>query len=123
MVDSELLETLSEGTFTVFGPTNDAFFRVPPGIFKSAIIEYSENPVDIIMLHTVSDEVLFKQNLTCDSEVTMGNSQTTITVCEEENVFQTGQGNLPMAMPQVIGTDIAACNGVVHVVDEVILPE
>jgi len=28
-----------------------------------------------------------------------------------------------MAMPQVIGTDIAACNGVVHVVDEVILPE
>ena len=118
MVDSELLETLSgEGTFTVFGPTNDAFLRVPPSISGSV------NPVDIIMLHTVSDEVLFKQNLTCDSEVTMGNSQTTITVCEEENVFQMGQGNLPMVMPQVIGTDIVACNGVVHVVDEVILPE
>jgi hypothetical protein len=51
----------------------------------------------------------------------MADAQGTFTVCNNDDIFQTGAGNV--FAPKIISKDIDVCNGVVHVVDNVILPD
>lgn len=53
----------------------------------------------------------------------MANGKFTRTVCKDHDVFQRGAGNTKADMPKIIGADVMACNGVIHVIDEVILPK
>lgn len=53
----------------------------------------------------------------------MTNGKYTRTICRGDHIFQKGSGNTKDDKPEIIGIDVEACNGVIHVVDEVILPK
>jgi uncharacterized surface protein with fasciclin (FAS1) repeats len=117
---ANLAETLSgEGTFTVFAPTNDAFERLPEAVV--ALLEDVEVLENVLLYHVVLEE-LFSTDLECSELVMMANERDTRTICKNNKIFQKGAGNTDDDKPQIIGVDIEACNGVIHIVDEVILP-
>jgi uncharacterized surface protein with fasciclin (FAS1) repeats len=116
----ELEETLSTGTWTVFAPTNDAFAAVADAIagLDPAVI------LDILLFHTVQGTAVMSSDLVCDGSLLMSNGQQSQTICDEEagSIFQTGPGNSADALPEIDPADIPVCNGVVHVIDNVMLP-
>ena len=111
---ADLVETLSgEGPFTVFAPTDDAFAALPAGTVE-ALLGDIPALTDILLYHVVSGEVLAETVVTLDSATTVQGSDVTITVTDE-GVFLNDT-------VQVIITDIMASNGVIHVIDAVLLP-
>jgi uncharacterized surface protein with fasciclin (FAS1) repeats len=83
---------------------------------------WSDTLVDILTFHAVAGEVVFSTDLNCTGPLTMANGKTSRTICEGVDIFQKGAGNPRDTMPQIVDTDIEACNGVVHVVNQVMLP-
>lgn len=113
---AELVETLSgEGPFTVFAPTDDAFAALPAGTLDSLLLpENKQALTDILLYHVVSGNVLAADVVTLTSATTVLGKDVTITVTDGK-VFLNGT-------IQVIITDIVASNGVIHVIDAVLLP-
>jgi len=110
---AELVETLSgEGPFTVFAPTDDAFNKLPEGTIE-ALLEDIPTLTDILLYHVVSGEVLAEDVVMLEeAETLLG-----------ENVDIKVEGDAVMINDaQVIITDILADNGVIHVIDTVLLP-
>ncbi len=108
-----LAETLSgEGPFTVFAPTDDAFAALPEGTVE-ALLGNLPALTDILLYHVVAGEVYAADVVTLESATTALGLDVAIRV-ENGNVF--------INDAQVILTDIQASNGVIHVVDSVILP-
>jgi len=110
-----LLETLkSDGPFTVFAPTDAAFAKLPEGTLEMLLLpENKDKLVAILTYHVVPGEVSAAEVITLDSAATANGSDVDITV-REDVVFVNDS--------QVVATDIYASNGVIHVVDTVILP-
>jgi uncharacterized surface protein with fasciclin (FAS1) repeats len=114
-----LTETLSgEGPYTVFAPTNAAFEALPAGTLDSLIKPANKDQLaEILTYHVVAGEVMA-------ADVTPGNVTTVngadLTVSEDMGTVSItdGQGNTA----QVTATDIVASNGVIHVIDAVLLP-
>jgi hypothetical protein len=81
--------------------------------------------LDVLLFHAVADMAVASTDLVCDGFVTMANGKDSQTVCDDETevVFQVGQDNLPDQLPAIIATDVEACNGVIHIVDNVMLPD
>jgi len=116
--EANLAEALNSETFTVFAPTNDAFLKILDDVDLSdeAFVK------DLLLYHTIPDLIVTSDDIVCEESVIMGNGKVTVTKCVGDDLFQVGNGNLPNALPRITKTDISACNGIVHVVDEVILP-
>jgi transforming growth factor-beta-induced protein len=111
---AELVDTLkSEGPFTVFAPTDDAFAALPEGTV-AALLEDIPALTDILLYHVVNGAVMAETVVTLDSATTVQGSDVSITV-NDEGVFLNDT-------VQVIITDIVASNGVIHVIDSVLLP-
>ena len=109
-----LVDTLAgEGPFTVFAPTDEAFAALPEGTVEALLADIPAL-TDILLYHVVAGEVLAADVVGLDSATTVQGSDVAITV-DGGNVFLNGTA-------QVIATDIAASNGVIHVIDKVILP-
>ncbi len=111
--EAELVETLSgDGPFTVFAPTDDAFNKLPEGTVEALLADIPAL-TDILLYHVVSGEVLAEDVVMLDeAETLLG-----------ENVEIMVEGDAVMINDaQVIITDIIADNGVIHVVDTVLLP-
>ncbi|HET8525355.1 MAG TPA: fasciclin domain-containing protein [Actinomycetota bacterium] len=114
-----LAETLSgDGPFTVFAPTDDAFAALPEGTLQSLLEpDQQDQLAGILTYHVVPAEVPA-------SEVTSGDVQTvnganlTVSVQDGTVTLEDGQGNEAL----VTQTDIEASNGVIHVIDAVLLP-
>ncbi len=113
---AELVETLSgEGPFTVFAPTDDAFAALPAGTLDSLLLpENKQQLTDILLYHVVSGKVMAADVVTLTSAPTVLGKDVTITV-KDGSVFLNDT-------VQVIITDIEASNGVIHVIDAVLLP-
>jgi transforming growth factor-beta-induced protein len=113
---ADLVETLSgEGPFTVFAPTDDAFAALPAGTLDSLLLpENKQQLTDILLYHVVSGKVMAADVVTLTSAPTVLGKDVTITV-KDGSVFLNGT-------VQVIITDIEASNGVIHVIDAVLLP-
>jgi uncharacterized surface protein with fasciclin (FAS1) repeats len=113
---AELVETLSgEGPFTVFAPTDDAFAALPAGTLDSLLLpENKQQLTDILLYHVVSGKVMAADVVTLTSAPTVLGKDVTITV-KDGKVFLNDT-------VQVIITDIEASNGVIHVIDAVLLP-
>jgi transforming growth factor-beta-induced protein len=113
---AELVETLKgEGPFTVFAPTDDAFAKLPEGTVESLLLpENLEQLKSILLYHVVSGKVMASDVVTLTSADTVGGQAITIKV-EDSKVF------LNDAI-EVIITDVEASNGVIHVIDAVLLP-
>ncbi len=111
---ADLVDTLSgEGPFTVFAPTDDAFAALPEGTVE-ALLNDIPALTDILLYHVVAGQALAADVVGLDSVTTVQGSDITIDVVDG-GVVLNGSVN-------VIITDIVASNGVIHVVDAVLLP-
>jgi uncharacterized surface protein with fasciclin (FAS1) repeats len=110
-----LAETLSsEGEYTVFAPTDDAFAALPEGTVESLLEDPEGALKDILLYHVVGSVVPAETVVTLDSADTLQGEPVTIAVEDGEVVLND--------TAKVIITDIAASNGIIHVIDAVILP-
>ncbi len=109
-----LAETLQgEGPFTVFAPTNAAFEALPEGTVVELLKpENKEKLASILKYHVVSGKIMAADVSPMKVE-TVGGPEATITM-DGETVMLDGA--------KVIKTDVEASNGVIHVIDKVIMP-
>ncbi len=111
-----LVDTLSgKGPFTVFAPTNDAFEKLPKGTVESLLKpENKEKLVSILTYHVVPGKVTSQQVVGLDEAKTVQGSKVKISVKD---------GGVMIDKAKVIKTDIECSNGIIHVLDSVILPK
>ena len=108
-----LVETLqSDGPFTVFAPTDDAFAKLPAGALD-ALLADPEKLKQILLYHVVPGKVTASQVVTLDRATTAQGSDVAIKL--------TG-GKVMVNDATVIQADVETSNGVIHVVDTVIFP-
>jgi uncharacterized surface protein with fasciclin (FAS1) repeats len=110
-----LVETLKgEGPFTVFAPTDAAFAKLPAGTLDELLKPESKDKLtSILTYHVVPGKVMAADVVKVDSAKTVQGAEVAITV-EGANV-KVNEAN-------VTATDIECSNGVIHVIDAVILP-
>lgn len=110
-----LVETLSgEGPFTVFAPTNAAFEALPEGTLESLLKpENRDQLVQILTYHVVAGEVMSTDLSDGMMAETVEGSQITISIAD---------GAVSINNASVVAADVDASNGVVHVIDSVIMP-
>mmetsp|Transcript_12000 Transcript_12000/g.25398 ORF Transcript_12000/g.25398 Transcript_12000/m.25398 type:complete len:505 (-) Transcript_12000:588-2102(-) len=107
---------------TVFAPTNAAFIRMSGNGILSFLTEGNREALkDILLFHMFNQEVHFG-HLVCTDIIEMLNGDKTTTRCKNGFKFQVGVGSATNAEPKIVVADQEASNGVLHVVDEVIMP-
>ena len=110
-----LVETLSgEGQFTVFAPVDDAFAALPEGTVESLLEDPQGALTNVLLYHVVDGAVPAETVVTLEAAPTLQGTDVTISVVDGE-VFLNDT-------VKVIITDIEASNGVIHVIDAVLLP-
>ena len=111
-----LVETLKgEGPFTVFAPTDEAFAALPDGTVDDLLKpENSEQLTSIVMYHVVPGKVM-STDLSDGMEATTAGDQSLMVSMDGDAVMV---GGATVTMP-----DIEASNGVIHVIDMVLMPE
>ena len=111
-----LAETLdTQGPFTIFAPTDEAFAKLPAGTVEGLLKpENKDQLAAILKYHVVSGRVFADQVVREDSVKTLQGGSLTI---------RTGDDKVMVGKAQVVSTDIQANNGVIHVIDSVLLPE
>lgn len=107
--------------WTLFAPTNDAFNALSDDMARD-IFTSEENAKFVLLNHVVEDLELTSEDLQCTWLLPMANDKDTRTVCINDKAFQNGGGNSDNKRPEIVGADYQACNGIVHIVNEVILP-
>ena len=110
-----LIETLKgDGPFTVFAPTDEAFAKLPAGTVETLLKpENKDQLVSILTYHVVSGKVKAADVVKLDTAKTVNGTDVAIKV----------KGDAVMVdNATVVATDIAASNGIIHVIDTVILP-
>ncbi|MCO5937436.1 fasciclin domain-containing protein [Mucilaginibacter sp. RB4R14] len=115
VVAAGLAETLSgNGPFTVFAPTNEAFAKLPAGTVEELLKpENKEKLASILTYHVVAGKVMSKD---------LSNGQKAKTVNGQEITVAIGDG-VKIENATVTTADLEASNGVIHVIDSVILPK
>jgi len=110
-----LVETLQgKGPFTVFAPTDDAFAKLPAGTLDDLLKpENKEKLVAILTYHVVPGKVM-----AADVKTMMAK-----TVNGKELGIKVEDGKVMVDNARVVKTDEAASNGVIHVIDTVLLPK
>lgn len=110
-----LVETLrGEGPFTVFAPTDEAFAKLPSGTVESLLLpESKEKLIAVLTYHVVAGKVLASDVVKLKSAKTVNGKEVSIKVSDK---------GVMVDAAKVVTTDIEASNGVIHVIDSVILP-
>ncbi len=111
-----LVETLTgDGPFTVFAPTNEAFAKLPEGTVESLLKpENKEKLIAVLKYHVVPGKVMAADVIKLSEAETAQGGKVKI---------MTKDGKVMVDNATVVKTDIAASNGVIHVIDTVILPK
>ena len=111
-----LVDTLKgAGPFTVFAPTDEAFAKLPAGTLETLLKPENKAKLQsILTYHVVSGKVMAQDVVKLDSAKTVEGQSISI---------KTMEGGVMVNNAHVIETDIAASNGVIHVIDTVLLPE
>ena len=110
-----LVDTLKgDGPFTVFAPTDDAFAKLPAGTVESLLKpENKDQLIAILTYHVVPGKVAAKDVVELNTAKTVNGEEVSIKVMG---------GNVQIDDATVTATDIEASNGIIHVIDTVILP-
>lgn len=110
---ADLAETLSgDGPFTVFAPTDEAFEALPEGLLDALLLPENKDALtSILTYHVLSGEVMA-------ADVTAGEVETV----EGSTIEITTDDGVKVNDANVIATDVEASNGVIHVIDAVIVP-
>jgi len=107
-----LVETLKgDGPFTVFAPTDEAFAALPEGTVEG-LLEDPETLAAILTYHVIAGEVM-------STDLSDGMMATTVNGAD---VTITTEGGVMVNDANVVTADIEASNGVIHVIDGVIMP-
>jgi uncharacterized surface protein with fasciclin (FAS1) repeats len=111
----DLVQTLKgKGPFTVFAPTDEAFAKLPAGTLADLLKpENKAKLVSILTYHVVPGKVMASQVTGLKSAKTVNGQSVTISVMD---------GKVMIDKAHVVKTDIATSNGVIHVIDTVLLP-
>ncbi|MEO0750689.1 MAG: fasciclin domain-containing protein [Pseudomonadota bacterium] len=109
-----LVDTLKgEGPFTVFAPTDEAFAALPKGTVDSLLLpENKDQLVSILTYHVVAGKVM-------STDLSDGMTATTV---QGSDITIGTTGGVTVNGANVVAADVAASNGVIHVIDAVILP-
>jgi uncharacterized surface protein with fasciclin (FAS1) repeats len=102
-----------DGPFTVFAPTDDAFAAIESEVLSDLIAD-PELLTSVLLYHVVPGSFLSGNVIYLDSAPTLNGKE--VSIMADENGVMVDDAN-------VIATDVLAKNGVVHVIDQVILPE
>lgn len=119
---AELVDTLKgAGPFTVFAPSDEAFAALPEGTVAGLLEDPKGALTDILLYHVVSGQVMAADVLSMNGQEveTVGGGKLTIMVEGDQVMLHDGAGN----MIQVVSTDIATSNGVIHVIEGVLMPK
>lgn len=109
-----LVETLKgKGPFTVFAPTDEAFAKLPPGTVE-ALLKDKAKLTAILTYHVVAGDVRAAQAMKLSSAKTVNGQSLKI---------MTKDGSVMIDNAKVVKADIGATNGVIHVIDTVVLPK
>jgi uncharacterized surface protein with fasciclin (FAS1) repeats len=109
-----LVETLTgEGPFTVFAPTDEAFAQIPSSDLQ-ALLADKEALTRVLTYHVVPGKVYAKDVVGLSSAESVNGKSLTIEVAD---------GKVMINDATVVTTDIEATNGLIHVIDKVILPK
>ena len=103
----------SDGPFTVFAPTDEAFAALPEGTVE-ALLADPDALREILLYHVVAGRVLASDVVGLNSAETVQGSSIAISI-DGDTVVLNGAAN-------VVAVDVEASNGVIHVIDAVILP-
>ncbi len=111
-----LVDTLkSAGPFTVFAPTDEAFAKLPAGTVESLLKPANKDQlVSILTYHVVAGKVMAVDVVKLSSATTVNGKGVSIHV--EDGVVHVNEAT-------VVGADVIATNGVIHVIDTVLIPE
>ncbi|WGK64298.1 fasciclin domain-containing protein [Croceiramulus getboli] len=122
-----LVETLnSDGPFTVFAPTNDAFGKLPEGTVATLVKpENKEKLTGILTYHVVAGKLMaadvvkaIQENNGSFSVTTVQGNKLTASLSGDKVILTDMAGNAA----EVVITDVAASNGVIHAIDTVVMP-
>ena len=110
---ADLTDTLAgDGPYTVFAPTDEAFAKLPAGTVE-ALLANPDQLREILLYHVVPGKVTASEVLTLDSATTVQGSDVS---------FKIADGSVMVNNAIVTSADIETSNGVIHVIDTVILP-
>jgi uncharacterized surface protein with fasciclin (FAS1) repeats len=112
---ADLVDALKQpGPYTVFAPTDEAFAKLPEGTVKDLLKpENKDKLVTILTYHVVSGEVDSSEVVKLKSAKTLNGQDVKIAVVD---------GKVMVDNATVVKADVKASNGVIHVIDTVILP-
>ena len=111
--EAGLVDTLeSEGPLTVFAPTDEAFEKLPEGTIES-LLNDKEKLTDILTYHVVPDKV------TSDAVINLKSAK----MANGKDVTIDSTNGVKVNNANVVKTDIECSNGVIHVIDNVLVPE
>ncbi len=106
------------GPFTVFAPTNEAFAKLPAATLQDLLKpENKQKLADILTYHVVAGKVM-AADVKPGKVKTVNGAEFTVSVDGGSVYITDGQGN----KAKVVKTDITGSNGVIHVIDTVLLP-
>ncbi|HHX8289669.1 TPA: fasciclin domain-containing protein [Vibrio diabolicus] len=113
---ADLVDTLKgEGPFTVFAPTDDAFAKLPDGTVDMLLMpENKDKLVSILTYHVVPGKVMAADVVKLDKAAT---------VQGQDVMIKTMGDKVMVNDANVMATDVKAKNGVIHVIDTVIMPK
>ncbi|EOX4457662.1 fasciclin domain-containing protein [Vibrio antiquarius] len=113
---ADLVDTLKgEGPFTVFAPTDDAFAKLPDGTIDTLLMpENKDKLVSILTYHVVPGKVMAADVVKLDKATT---------VQGQDVMIKTMGDKVMVNDANVMATDVKAKNGVIHVIDTVIMPK
>ena len=115
LTEAGLVETLSgEGPFTVFAPTDAAFAALPEGTIE-ALLADPQALTSVLTYHVVQGSVTSDAVVNLDSATTVNGQDISISVSETDGVM--------INDATVVLPDIMATNGVIHVIDTVLIPQ
>jgi uncharacterized surface protein with fasciclin (FAS1) repeats len=108
-----LVDTLKgKGPFTVFAPTDDAFAKLPPGALD-ALLKDKAKLTAVLTYHVVPGKVMAADVAKMKEAKTVQGGSLTVTTA----------GGVKVDGAAVVKTDIVASNGVIHVIDSVLMPK
>lgn len=110
---ADLVDALKgEGPFTVFAPTNEAFAKLPKGALDN-LLKDKEALKQVLLYHVVSGKVTSADVVKVDKANTLSGKDVKVTVSDSGVMINSSK---------VTAVDIMATNGVIHVIDTVLLP-
>jgi transforming growth factor-beta-induced protein len=120
LVKLGLMDALSDPETNLFAPTNDAFTELDQTFLEKLLTpEWSQHYTDILLYHVNSAGVAFSSDSFDSFEITMLNGETIALSTADTTVFLSNSQGVNAA---VIAPDILATNGVVHLINDVMLP-